>query len=100
MPTMPHIATGLCSKREAAPAWYRAEKRSRWSVARRPHLGRAPPVPQNGLGAAPRLRAGTRHARVPDDALRSEEHTSELQSHSDLVCRLLLEKKKKKEQKT
>src|SRR5438132_8451673 len=28
--------------------------------------------------------------------LRSEEHTSELQSHSDLVCRLLLEKKKKK----
>src|SRR5947207_12733750 len=27
-------------------------------------------------------------------ARRSEEHTSELQSHSDLVCRLLLEKKK------
>src|SRR5438034_6569296 len=30
------------------------------------------------------------------ERLRSEEHTSELQSHSDLVCRLLLEKKKKK----
>src|SRR5206468_1714879 len=30
---------------------------------------------------------------------RSEEHTSELQSRSDLVCRLLLEKKKKKKQK-
>src|SRR5437588_7033055 len=29
---------------------------------------------------------------------RSEEHTSELQSHSDLVCRLLLEKKKEKKQ--
>src|SRR2546421_1609216 len=29
---------------------------------------------------------------------RSEEHTSELQSRSDLVCRLLLEKKKKNEQ--
>src|SRR5437588_6617770 len=28
--------------------------------------------------------------------VRSEEHTSELQSHSDLVCRLLLEKKKTK----
>src|SRR5260221_9818513 len=28
---------------------------------------------------------------------RSEEHTSELQSHSDLVCRLLLEKKKRVE---
>src|SRR5260221_9639292 len=32
-------------------------------------------------------------ASIEDD--RSEEHTSELQSHSDLVCRLLLEKKKK-----
>src|SRR5436190_12340199 len=36
---------------------------------------------------------------TPDDERearpRSEEHTSELQSHSDLVCRLLLEKKKK-----
>src|SRR5436190_10993437 len=29
-----------------------------------------------------------------DPATRSEEHTSELQSHSELVCRLLLEKKK------
>src|SRR5215211_8212762 len=28
--------------------------------------------------------------------IRSEEHTSELQSHSDLVCRLLLEKKKRR----
>src|SRR5260221_9342696 len=31
---------------------------------------------------------------------RSEEHTSELQSRSDLVCRLLLEKKKKKRRRT
>src|SRR5438132_2348837 len=37
-------------------------------------------------------------ARVPARrrTARSEEHTSELQSHSDLVCRLLLEKKKRK----
>src|SRR5438132_3575535 len=34
--------------------------------------------------------------RERDHAKRSEEHTSELQSHSDLVCRLLLEKKNKK----
>src|SRR5438034_5574695 len=33
------------------------------------------------------------------EKIRSEEHTSELQSHSDLVCRLLLEKKKKKKKK-
>src|SRR5690242_21112591 len=32
--------------------------------------------------------------------VRSEEHTSELQSHVNLVCRLLLEKKKKKKTKT
>src|SRR5688572_33403598 len=40
-----------------------------------------------GRQAAPRL------------AERSEEHTSELQSQSNLVCRLLLEKKKKKQKK-
>src|SRR5260221_6392828 len=33
----------------------------------------------------------------PKISLRSEEHTSELQSHSDLVCRLLLEKKKNRQ---
>src|SRR5438034_4240711 len=35
-------------------------------------------------------------ATYAEGTVRSEEHTSELQSHSDLVCRLLLEKKKKK----
>src|SRR5438034_7132223 len=45
-----------------------------------PGLGRLVDVRQHGM-------AGRLH--------RSEEHTSELQSHSDLVCRLLLEKKNK-----
>src|SRR5688572_32571660 len=36
---------------------------------------------------------------VPLEIARSEEHTSELQSQSNLVCRLLLEKKKKKKKK-
>src|SRR5207253_9055866 len=36
-------------------------------------------------------------AEVVDVAARSEEHTSELQSRGHLVCRLLLEKKKKKQ---
>src|SRR5436190_11539644 len=44
---------------------------------------------------ASRASEGTAHASDPARS-RSEEHTSELQSHSDLVCRLLLEKKKKK----
>src|SRR5215204_6839565 len=47
--------------------------------------------------AGPLLRAPTaRVCRSTRRCPRSEEHTSELQSHSDLVCRLLLEKKKKK----
>src|SRR5438034_7205341 len=37
---------------------------------------------------------GTLSIHARPDPTRSEEHTSELQSHSDLVCRLLLEKKK------
>src|SRR5438034_3045144 len=37
---------------------------------------------------------GPNVGRLVQLAKRSEEHTSELQSHSDLVCRLLLEKKK------
>src|SRR2546421_4101517 len=37
-------------------------------------------------------------SRTSTPSSRSEEHTSELQSRSDLVCRLLLEKKKKKRQ--
>src|SRR5438132_2954691 len=36
-----------------------------------------------------------RTIRAAEETSRSEEHTSELQSHSDLVCRLLLEKKNK-----
>src|SRR5690348_17783144 len=34
---------------------------------------------------------------IPENVMRSEEHTSELQSPVHLVCRLLLEKKKKKQ---
>src|SRR5438034_4304238 len=48
-------------------------------------------------GVFEELRDPARFAEVrvdPDLGTRSEEHTSELQSHSDLVCRLLLEKKK------
>src|SRR6266496_6011008 len=45
--------------------------------------------------APDRCRAGSRAAARPHPRRRSEEHTSELQSRRDLVCRLLLEKKKK-----
>src|SRR5205807_3915623 len=49
-----------------------------------------------------RVRTALRHSRAGAfdsiATLRSEEHTSELQSPCNLVCRLLLEKKKKKQQ--
>src|SRR2546427_4325193 len=52
-----------------------------------------------GAGGEPGsgARAPCRSAPARDRDLRSEEHTSELQSQSNLVCRLLLEKKKKKQ---
>src|SRR2546430_9631722 len=51
----------------------------------------APAAARSRTGCPPDPRAATR-ARPPPR--RSEEHTSELQSQSNLVCRLLLEKKK------
>src|SRR2546427_9178847 len=51
--------------------------------------GASSPVP-----GSRRFMASTLHADSPEPAERSEEHTSELQSQSNLVCRLLLEKKK------
>src|SRR2546430_11270178 len=57
---------------------------------------------RNRLGLGPPLAARRLLLLVAlglrlDAGLRSEEHTSELQSQSNLVCRLLLEKKKKKD---
>src|SRR5262245_66393053 len=70
------------SLHDALPIWRRAARRS--------------PVPAEaggrGIGLGPRRAARRGAARASD--LRSEEHTSELQSLRHLVCRLLLEKKK------
>src|SRR5260221_10754715 len=63
------------------------------------------PVQDRGIGCDPPAQPLSPATHGSNDFLRltveprSEEHTSELQSHSDLVCRLLLEKKKKKIQK-
>src|SRR2546430_7217343 len=60
--------------------------------------------PPRGAPARPRgaARATSRRPKRghPRSRSRSEEHTSELQSQSNLVCRLLLEKKKKKTNRT
>src|SRR2546427_8397244 len=50
---------------------------------------------QRGVFSTERLASGFYSVRVTLAGFRSEEHTSELQSQSNLVCRLLLEKKKK-----
>src|SRR5690349_24154723 len=52
------------------------------------------PALRDEARAAGRQRIGLEH-RVDRKRQRSEEHTSELQSRRDLVCRLLLEKKKR-----
>src|SRR5260370_17422507 len=59
----------------------------RSTVSPRPPAAVAPP--REARADEPHAAPGT------DAAQRSEEHTSELQSHLNLVCRLLLEKKKK-----
>src|SRR5438874_9947542 len=48
------------------------------------------------MGGSEEMQRELRKLLESDRLLRSEEHTSELQSRRDLVCRLLLEKKKKK----
>src|SRR2546421_3751273 len=61
-----------------------------------PARGRAPAPRRAAAAGRPRARWHCAAAGLSPRPTRSEEHTSELQSRSDLVCRLLLEKKKKK----
>src|SRR5947207_11227265 len=74
---------GVRRSRTRAPTWSSADSA----------LAAAPESDWIQLWPLPTLRTHSVSA-VPVTLRRSEEHTSELQSHSDLVCRLLLEKKK------
>src|SRR5260370_31823134 len=68
--------------------------------ARALHAGQFRRVIPGGARAAPQPRRPGRGRRLRlRSCPRSEEHTSELQSHLNLVCRLLLEKKKKRKKK-
>src|SRR3712207_8473247 len=61
-----------------------------------PAAGGSPPSAMDAASATRASVAGVRaHRTAPSIVGRSEEHTSELQSRQYLVCRLLLEKKKK-----
>src|SRR5438132_14041696 len=74
-PELGQRAQELAALPERVPGFRNCEARACNSCCAAPQAGRAE-EPEEGRGP------------------RSEEHTSELQSHSDLVCRLLLEKKK------
>src|SRR2546430_7831078 len=96
--TAPALERGTApAKRQGAPArlgcdlWCVPElPRARCAARAAAHDG-VPPLPR-----AVRDRLGRGDLELP---ARSEEHTSELQSQSNLVCRLLLEKKKNKKEK-
>src|SRR5256885_12178002 len=97
----PHWSAGCCCARSATPStpclpicWTKRPC-STWPPARWPPL--KTPWPRRTIRERPPhhwlLCHRHRHGRGQD---RSEEHTSELQSPCNLVCRLLLEKKKNK----
>src|SRR2546426_5695037 len=69
---------------------FRSWRRGRFSG----WIGRPPYRPPTGN--RPQAMKRKRNREPPSPSPRSEEHTSELQSPCNLVCRLLLEKKKKK----
>src|SRR5439155_20129477 len=79
-----HDALPICPTSPSRPG--RARRRRQASRRREPRRARRSPSPRASRRARQRLRRAL---------LRSEEHTSELQSRGQLVCRLLLEKKKR-----
>src|SRR5438034_1830496 len=109
---LPFPAWDLIDVPRYREAWGRAHGRLSWNMVTsrgcpygcnwcaKPMFGRGY-AQRSPASVADELRSlrdavGPDHVWFADDIFRSEEHTSELQSHSDLVCRLLLEKKKKK----
>src|SRR2546427_5455260 len=78
---LPICCPGASSKRSARGPWRSRRARSRAQMLNR------------SMGCSSSTVAG--RAMALETCTRSEEHTSELQSQSNLVCRLLLEKKKK-----
>src|SRR5260221_8535989 len=81
------------------PSVARAKNRLGLFIAGRPHRGAVVAAIDRLPNGLQDVRVDAAHAAVAEAGIdvpadmRSEEHTSELQSHSDLVCRLLLEKK-------
>src|SRR5438094_2555161 len=92
----PRVFNRSTSRLVYPAAWYSWPKLFESSVLCRQHGFKATSSFRAGL---PNNHGPFKLARIAPHFHRSEEHTSELQSPYDLVCRLLLEKKKKKESK-
>src|SRR5438034_7451630 len=94
---MPTTGIYTLSLHDALPIYTASKlasaKGSRWMSPRTNRIRPAASAFPASANVSCRL---SRFVRGDIQRLRSEEHTSELQSHSDLVCRLLLEKKKQK----
>src|SRR5690242_21090678 len=73
----------------------RLHRSSESTAARLATTNTSPPT-RDGLESTTSSRSATIVRQFATAGSRSEEHTSELQSHVNLVCRLLLEKKKKR----
>src|SRR5260221_5079680 len=74
---------------------FRSGRRVHTAVGTDRKIGDLPSVNGHQAIVITPLHIRTKNQMTIDGWKRSEEHTSELQSHSDLVCRLLVEKKKK-----
>src|SRR5260221_10767695 len=70
------------------------QSRTQFRARKAEPRGSARRIEFTGIRVSHGLRPGGGSVAPRQGEGRSEEHTSELQSHSDLVCRLLLEKKK------
>src|SRR2546426_6804070 len=99
-----HRGAAQDAARAVAARWSRGATRRRVHRLRPGHRGAAAVRARCGrrgsrraTTCAPERRAGDRAPDQTADVVRSEEHTSELQSPCNLVCRLLLEKKKQKQ---
>src|SRR5205085_10630936 len=92
-PPFPYTTLFRSSVRSSSASSATAARRSA-----RSSVTSSPPCPDNGRSLTEPPPVTRQHASIHDLAsacqARSEEHTSELQSQSNLVCRLLLEKKK------
>src|SRR5438034_6456929 len=86
------LSTEISFAIASAPSFQLNCERSKRTPQNAPRIPRPPPAMERSKHSVKSWRASRKR--------RSEEHTSELQSHSDLVCRLLLEKKKKKKKET